>query len=111
MAGGIVVAAAAAHRKRLDRVLDAFRLASATTPDSARPFEELGLTPNAEVAELTRAGVLRSGRLRATWYLDEATYIKFRDARPRQALRVVLALVLALLALLLGVLSAGIHIH
>ena len=110
MAGGVVVAAAAAARRRqLEHVLDTFRVASATTADGAQSFADLHLPPSAAIDELTRAGVLRAGRSRATWYLDEVAYIAFRDARPRRAIRVVLALVLALLALLLGVFSARIH--
>ena len=110
MAGGAVVAAAAAaQRRQREHVLDTFRVASATTADRAQSLADLQLAPSSAIDELTRAGVLRAGRSRATWYLDEAAYITFRDARSRWALRVVLALVLAVLALLIGVLSARIH--
>ena len=107
MAGGAVVAAAAsARRQRLNRVLDGFRVAAATAPERARSLADLGISPSAEVDELMRAGVINAGSQRSTWYLNEAAYIAFRDVRPRMALRVTLAIVLALLAALVGLLSA-----
>jgi hypothetical protein len=42
MAGGAVVAAAAAaHAKRIQNVVDAFRLAEATSPDRSRALTEV----------------------------------------------------------------------
>jgi hypothetical protein len=108
MAGGVVIAAAA-RKQRLDRVLDAFRLADATDLERGRPLAELGLAPNAEIDELMRAGVISAGRKRSSWYLNEGAYIAFRDARPRRALRITLAIVVALLAALLGLLTATLH--
>ena len=109
MAGGAIVAAAAARRQRLEHVLDGFRLAGATAPERAQPLPDLGLSPSAELDELMRAGVINAGRQRSSWYLNEAAYVAFRDARPRRVLRVTLAIVVALLALLLGLLSATLH--
>ena len=101
MAGGAVVAAAAAQRQRMQRVLDAFRIRNATTPEAARSLADLGVTPGREVDELTRAGVLRSGRERESWYLDEAAYINYRDARGSGGRRAVLVGILLVLSLAL----------
>ena len=102
MAGGAVVAAAAAaHAKRIQNVVDAFRLAEATSPDRARALTELSIAPDAALAELTQAAVLLPGRRAGTWYLSEAAYIARREARDRAATRSVLivAVVGALVAL------------
>jgi hypothetical protein len=102
MGSGAVVAAAAQRRKQLDRVLDAFR---ATAPDRAVSLSHLG-RGYGEADELLRAGVLRAGPQRESWYLDESAYVAFRDVRPNVALRVVLAAALAVIAALLGWLTA-----
>lgn len=105
MGSGAVVAAAAQRRKQLDRVLDAFRVAGATAPDRAVSLSHLG-RGYGEADELLRAGVLRAGPQRESWYLDESAYVAFRDVRPNVALRVVLAAALAVIAALLGWLTA-----
>lgn len=102
MVGGAVVVAAAAHRQRLQRVLDAFRLGNATTPETARSLADLGVTSGREVDELSRAGVLRAGRERGSWYLDEAAYIDFRDAQGSRARRAILVAVLVVLVALVA---------
>jgi hypothetical protein len=106
MAGGAVVAAAAAaKRKHREHIVDGFRLADATAPDRSRSLQEIGLTQDGELDELIRAGVICAGHQRSTWYLNEAAFIALRDSRPRRARRIVLAVVLALLAILVAVLS------
>jgi hypothetical protein len=104
-AGAVVAAAANAKRKARARILDAFRLAGATAPERARSLAEIGLTQDREMEELMGAGVISSGAQRATWYLNEAAFIALRDARPQQIVRVLLALVLAVLVILVGVLA------
>jgi hypothetical protein len=108
MAGGAVVAAAAAaHAKRIQNVVDAFRLADATSPDRARALAELSLAPDAGLAELTKAAVLLPGRRAGTWYLSEAAYIARREARDRAATRsAVIVALIGTLILLSGVLIA-----
>jgi hypothetical protein len=102
MAGGAVVAAAAAaHAKRIQNVVDAFRLADATSPDRARALTELSIVPDAALAELTGNAVLLPGRRAGTWYLSEAAYIARREARARAANRsaVIVAVVAAVVVL------------
>ena len=92
MAGGAVVAAAAAaHAKRIQNVVDAFRLADATAPERARSLADVSVVPDAALEELTRAAVLLPGKRAGTWYLSEAAYIARREARDRAASRSVLA--------------------
>ena len=104
-AGAVVAAAAAAKRKRREHIVDGFRLADATSPDRSRSLAEIGLAQNDELDELMRAGVICAGRQRSTWYLNEAAFIALRESRWPRALRVVLVVALALLAVLMGVLS------
>ena len=104
-AGAVVAAAAAAKRKRRERIVDGFRLTDATSPDRSRSLAEMGLAQDNELDELMRAGVICAGRQRSTWYLNEAAFIALRDARSPQALRILLVVVLALVAVLVGVLS------
>ena len=103
--GAVVAAAAAARKKRREHIVDGFRLADATAPERSRSFAEIGLAEGFELDELMRAGVIRAGGEKGTWYLNEAALIAFRDSRQRQAIRIVLVVVLALLAVLVGLLS------
>jgi hypothetical protein len=66
----------------------------------------MGVESNAELDQLIRAGVIRTGGGRSSWYLDEAAYIAFRDSQSRRTLRVTLAVVVAALAVVLGVMLA-----
>jgi hypothetical protein len=101
MGGGAVIAAAAAARRRRRReVLDGFRIAGATAPERARRVDELGLRESRELAELAESGVLIQGPRRDSWYLDEATYVAYRDARELRPVRAMV--VVALLLVLVG---------
>jgi len=102
MGASVAAAAAAAKRRQRERILDGFRLADATAPDRARSLAALGLDDDGEMEELMRDGVICSGHQRSTWYLNEAAFIALRDSRPRQVLRVVLAIVVAVLVILVG---------
>jgi hypothetical protein len=95
--GGFVAIIAAAHAKAIQRVVDAFRLAGATAADRARSLTDLSLAEDAAVAELRKAGVIKPGAARDSWYLDEAAYIVRRDAGPKKAVIVVLVLISLLL--------------
>jgi hypothetical protein len=104
-AGGVVVIAAAAHRKRLQQVIDRFRVAEATAPDRARILSELGVADSGELDELIDADVIRSGTAPDTWFLDEAAYIAKRDAPVSRTGRVVAAfaaLIVVMAAVMLG---------
>lgn len=97
--GAMIAAAAAAKRRRMNAILDAFRLASATTPERAATMEDLGLSGTSELDDLVTNGVIVAGSREGTWYLSEAAYVQYRDAQPARVLRV-LALVLVALTIL-----------
>ena len=102
MAGGAVVAAAAAaHAQRIQEIVDAFRLAGATDPTRARSLEELGLAQTGALEELRRQGVVVPLSTSGPWYLSESAYIARRDARPSRAVRI------AILAIAIAVILAG----
>ncbi|MES2178190.1 MAG: hypothetical protein V4550_10020 [Gemmatimonadota bacterium] len=104
-AGGAAVAAiVAAHAKRLQDVIDAFRVADATAPMRARSLQELGVTHESEVEELVSEGVVLSGPRGGTWYLDEATFIANRDATSRVSRHVLVGIAIAVL-LIMGALA------
>ena len=100
----IVAAAAAAHRKRLETVLDSYRLAGATSLDRAQSLSAMGLEPSEWVVELRESGVLKRGPKPESWFLDELASVVRRDAtsdRGRFILRVVVG-VLVIVAILGG---------
>ena len=101
MGGGAVIAmAAAARRRKMTAVLDAFRLAGATSADRAQPLDLLGLSDSRETEEFADSGVLVPGSRDGTWYLNEAAYIAQRDATSPRAVRVALIAVAVVLILL-----------
>jgi hypothetical protein len=97
MAGGAVIAAAAAaHARRIQTIIDAFRLEGATAPERARAAEELGLERNNELEELIEQGVLVPVPSTGTLYLSESAYIARRTSREslsRRTLLIVIGLV------------------
>lgn len=106
--GAVIAAAAAARRRRIQEVVDAFRLGDATSVERARPIESLGVAQVSEVDQMIADGVLASGREPGTYYLNEAVYIAARDRRaPRKAVALVMVILLAVGAVLLGVLARG----
>ena len=106
MAGGAAVAAAAAaHRKRVQTILDAFRLADATAPDRARSLEQLGLERNDEVEEFIEQQVVVSVPRGGGWYLNESAYIAQRDAGNPQLRRVLLVVAAAIAAAIVALVS------
>ena len=107
-AGGGAVAAAimAAKAKRVQNIVDAFRVADATAPDRARSLAELGVVHDREADELTGDGALVAGKRANTWYLHEAGYIARRESQSRAAVRAVV-IVVAIVALVLAVVAFG----
>jgi hypothetical protein len=98
MVGGAVAAAAAgARRRRLAAVVDAFRAAGATAPGRARRLDEVLTGYTGEVTRLAEAGVLVAGLEGGRWYLDEAAFAAWQEARRRgRPRRVLTALGVAL---------------
>jgi hypothetical protein len=109
MGGGAVVAiAAAARARRIQEIVDAFRLAGATTPDRATSCAAVGVdTSQSELKELVRDGVLTqiggSNRL----YLDESAYIVRRDDRRDRAKLLMLMVVL----IVTGMIGLGLFVN
>jgi hypothetical protein len=105
MNGGAYVAiAASARARRMQKVVDAFRIADATSPERARGFDEVGVDRGQSVVDdLLHRAVLAPGRREGTFYVDERGYIAHRDERRRRArLAMLLMVVIAL-----GVMGAG----
>ena len=106
MAGGAVVAMAAARARRVRDVMDAFRLADATAPDRARSLDEIGITAPAEVAMLSEAGIVVQDPRSGGWWLSESAYIAHRDQQPKKAVRVLLVLItIALIIVAFGMIA------
>ena len=80
-----------------DRAIRAFRDAGATSPQSARRFEELGLKPTWVKRRFIAAGVLIEAAP-DTYYLDEQGVTRFAARR-----RIIAAVVLAIGLLLIAV--------
>ena len=90
----IAVQAANAAKKERSRIIDAFRLQDATSPDRARPLDELGIPmSDRALATYIRAGVIRGVDTRGrpavighedarigAYYLDESAYIEHRNS-------------------------------
>jgi hypothetical protein len=96
MSGGAAATAViiAAKQRRIQDVVDAFRVGDATSPDRARRLEELGVTHLREAEELASDGVLQPGRRAGTFYLSEAAYIEKRQTRKQTAVVVIVILVI-----------------
>ena len=91
----IAVQAANAAKKERERIIDAFRLQHATSPDRARPLAELGIPiSDSALATYIRADVIRGVDSRGrpavmghedarigAYYLDESAYIEYRDRK------------------------------
>jgi hypothetical protein len=76
-AGAII----AARQRRIQEIVDVFRLGDATAPDRAKRLETLGLSHNSEVQSLIVEGILMPGAHEGTYYLSEIGYIYKRDDR------------------------------
>jgi hypothetical protein len=105
--GAVIVAIAAARKREMEKVLDAYRVAGATHIDQARSLYELGIGPNTLVDELREAGVLKHGHAPDSWYLDERAYVELRDTRfGRQHRRTKIITVIMILLAFAGLLVA-----
>ena len=78
--GAVIMLAVAARRRRMNVILDAFRLAGATAAERAQALDLMGLSTSRELDELSDSGILLPGSRVGTWYLSEAAYIARRDA-------------------------------
>jgi hypothetical protein len=98
MAGGIVMAAAAAQarRRRVAEVVEAFRAAGATAPDRARGLDDVLTGHAGEVRQLAEAGVLVAAPAGGRWYLDEAALAAWEEAQRRRGRRYALTAIAAI---------------
>ena len=99
--GAVVAIAVAAREKRVQEIIDAFRLGDATTLDRAKRIEELGIGHYDEANDLVAKRVLVPGRRDGTYYLDEAMYIAHRDNRKARAAVAIVAVVFILIGIAL----------
>src|SRR5436305_1684731 len=83
--GAEVAAVAALHMRRIRDVLDAYRVSATATAQSAKNPQELGLDEHdREIGDLRRAGVLKDGAHAGAYFLDEKSYIIYRDHSRRR---------------------------
>jgi hypothetical protein len=102
--GAVAAAVAAAHQRRIHDILDAYRTAPATSSERARAPEELQLTAHKhELRELLKANVLVPGAQPGTYYLDERSYITYRNRLQQRSAIVILVVVALVIALLIYV--------
>lgn len=105
--GAAVAAIAAARQRRIQEIVDAFRLGDATSAERARSLDTLGLAPTGELKELIVDGVLMPGAREGTYYLSEVGYISQREGKRRnlKALVLVLAIIAVIGAVILPLLA------
>jgi hypothetical protein len=84
-------------------IVAAFREGRATTPETARSFDSLGVRPGIATERLRRRAVLRETGP-GTYYLDEPSWEALRRLRRRLATTVVL---ITILLILVGVVRWG----
>jgi len=109
MAGGAGATAAiiAARQRRIQEIIDAFRLGDATSADRAKSLETLALTHNGEMQSLIVDGVLMPGAREGTYYLSEIGYISKRDdRRGLKAVAIVMIIILVIGVLLVPFMAA-----
>ena len=97
---GAAIAAVIARRER--DVVDLFRRAAATSPSSARSLSALDLDDALAVKRLSKRAVLRETD-NGDYYLDEQSWTALRRLRRR----LMVTMILALLAVLLGTIVAS----
>lgn len=84
----IIAGAAAAARAR---VLERFRVLDATKPERAQTLESMGLSDDAALARLQRAGIVQPGLARDTLFLDEVALAASHNSGRQRALLLALA--------------------
>ena len=101
-AGAII----AARQRRIQEIIDAFRLGDATAVERAKSLETLGLSHNGELQSLIVEGVLMPGARDGTYYLSEIGYIYKRDdRRALKAVAIVIIVILIIGVLLVPIMS------
>jgi hypothetical protein len=96
--GAVVAAAVAARQRRIQEIVDAFRLTDATGSGRSCTLESLGLSDSAEVHSLIVNGVLMPGTTEGTYYLSEVGYLAQRNHNRIGLKAVLIAFLIILLA-------------
>ena len=106
--GAIIAIAAAARQRRIQEIVDAFRLADVTSPERATSCAAVGVdSGRSELVDLVRDGVLAKGLGADTLYVDERAYIARRAARKdRRTLALLSILLMAAVLMGLGYFAA-----
>jgi hypothetical protein len=99
--GAAVAVIAAAKQRRIQEIIDAFRLADATAADRGKTLETLGLTHNGELQDLIVEGVLMPGTRDGTYYLSEIGYIYKREDRRELKIVAIILIAMAIIGVLL----------
>lgn len=98
--GAVVAIIAAARAKRMEDILDAYRVAAATSADRAVEPAALGLLEHeSEIGDFLNGGVLVAVR-GGTMYLDEAGYIAYRKRSSSKGAKVVFVVLLIAAAII-----------
>lgn len=95
--GAVVAAAVAARQRRIQEIVDAFRVTDSTAPGRSCTLASLGLSDSAEVHSLIVEGVLMPGTTEGTYYLSEVGYLSQRNRKRVGLKAVVIALAIILL--------------
>jgi hypothetical protein len=100
-----VAAAVAARQKRIQEIVDAFRVTDATASGRACTLASLGLSDGGEVHALIVEGVLMPGEADGTYYLSELGLLSQRNRRRLglKALAIALAILLLIGAVLIPI--------
>jgi hypothetical protein len=99
--------AAAVMIRREKEMVAVFRAAHATSPDTARPPDALGLTSEHTIRRLEARAVLRPGTQPGTPYLDEPSWAAIRGIRRRMLIVVLIVVLFGLAAAVLTTRQAG----
>lgn len=107
--GAVVAAIAAAKARRRQEVLDAFRVAGATSAASATSLDRLALPDEADqFDELAQDGIVLAGPRAGTWYLSESAYVARRNARmPSRRMIAIIIVLVVIAAFVISTLMTG----
>jgi hypothetical protein len=97
-------AVAAIMRRREQEVVDDFRAAGATSPDSAQSYSSLGMGESLAIRRLHNRAVLREASP-GLYYLDEEVWAAVRRTRRRLATVILSVVALLFLGGLLGIIK------
>jgi len=101
--------AAAVMIRREKEMVAVFRAAHATSPETARPPDALGLTNEHTLRRLEARAVIRPGAQPGTLYLDEPSWAAIRGIRRRMLMVVLIVVLFGLAAAVMTTRQAAGH--